>query len=53
MLHVEVLRLSTGIMSWSVKCPKRIRNKSQANIISLTSSEQDEEKVQSAGTKHS
>ena len=38
-------------MSWSINSSKRKQNKGKANFISLSNSEQDEEKVQSAGKK--
>ena len=39
------------IISWSINSLKRRQNKGKVNIVSLSSSEQDEEKVQSAGKK--
>ena len=41
------------IISWSRNNSTRKQNKSNANDISLSSSEQDEKKVQSAGKKYS
>ena len=40
-----------GIISWSINSFKRKQNKNKANIISLKSHDQAEEKVQSAGEK--
>lgn len=53
-LHVEVFKkgYQESIMSWSIKRSKWKQSKTKANIISLRSSEQNKEKVQSI-KKHS
>ena len=46
-LHVD----PEGIISWSIKSSKKKKNKSKVNLVSLSSFEQDKEKVQTARKK--